>query len=178
MEPEKIKKAVESAEKELEQIKQDDAKALEELKIEKIKEVVRTHLRAIAGIDEEIKEAQERNKILKSDLDDLKAGRLDKIEERQETDPKAKEVSIVIINRTTNDYPQKPWFDHYRWEWAETVFDSPQLARYITGYSPTYSAPAPLLDAVMINCHDTMGKLWSVFTSGTYDIDGDRYINL
>ena len=85
-----IKKAVESAEKEFENNKK-------ESKIKKIKEVVKKTLEQIESVDGRLKILQEEKKILKMDIDDLKAGRLDKIEERQFKSDTARHVSVFIV---------------------------------------------------------------------------------
>jgi hypothetical protein len=53
------------------------------------------------------------------DIDDLKEGRLDRIEERQEKDPKAKDISVVIFIKervVEHEYPW--WYWPYRIEWV------------------------------------------------------------
>jgi hypothetical protein len=83
---EEIKKAFQLAEKEL-----------EENKINKLKEVVKQTLEKIESLIKEKGKLEEKIKILKMDIDDLKVGRLDKIEERQKTSEVAKETSVIVI---------------------------------------------------------------------------------
>lgn len=71
-----IKQAYDFAQKEIEKEKQ------EALKL-KVKDIVKSTLEKIARIDEKELKLAEEKKILKKDIDDLKAGRLDLIEERQ-----------------------------------------------------------------------------------------------
>jgi len=48
--------------------------------------------------------------ILRADLKDLEAGRLDLIEERQKKDEKAKTVSIAVISKVfSENYYSQPW---------------------------------------------------------------------
>jgi hypothetical protein len=86
MESKDVKKAVELAEKEL-----------QEKQIQEVKEIVKRTLEKLEKAKKQKAEVDEVIKYLKMDLDDLKEGRLDRIEERQLKDPKAKEVSVVII---------------------------------------------------------------------------------
>jgi hypothetical protein len=83
---EEIKKAFQLAEKEL-----------EETKINKLKEVVKQTLEKIEYLIKEKGRLEEKIKILKMDIDDLKVGRLDKIEERQKTSEVAKETSVIVV---------------------------------------------------------------------------------
>lgn len=99
--PKIIKTAVELAEKEL-----------QEKEIERVKNIVKDYLKEIseksgkkAVLDKEIL-------LLKKDLDDFKAGRLDKIEERQKIEPLS--PKIVIITRIEHEYvPARPWFSPF-----------------------------------------------------------------
>jgi len=130
-----IKTAVESAEKEFEENKK-------ESKIKKIKDVVKRTLERIEKVDSQINVLQEEKKILKMDIDDLKAGRLDKIEERQLKSDTARKVSIFIVKETVIreqviPYPvpvySKPWWsvEWNIWPNWETAGD------YITAGSDT-----------------------------------------
>ena len=79
-------------------------KAFAELEEEKtnkqvaeVKKIVTRTLEKLDGVKKEIKKLQDEEKVLKMDIDDLKEGRLDRISERQEKDPEAKKVSVVVI---------------------------------------------------------------------------------
>ena len=102
MTSEVAKKAFELAEKEL-----------EEKQIEKLKDVVKDTLRKIKDLDDEIGKLEEDRKILKLDIDDLKAGRLDKIEERQKVDKKAKRVSVIVVEKEVHHHHYDRWHQPY-----------------------------------------------------------------
>ncbi len=117
MNKEVAKKAFEAAEKEL-----------EDKQIEKLKNVVKDTLRKIQDLDKEICKLEEERKILKLDIDDLKAGRLDKIEERQKVDSKAKQVSVIIVEKEVHHYHGSPWYQPY-------------VIHYVPYYPPAHNFP-------------------------------------
>jgi DNA gyrase/topoisomerase IV subunit A len=101
------KELVSSAIKELEKEKQ-------EAEIRKIKEIVKAYLEKISSKKESLKIAQDELKELENDLNDLKMGRLDKIEERQEKDPKHNAITLIIIKRVEKEFiPYQPWRSPY-----------------------------------------------------------------
>jgi regulator of replication initiation timing len=74
--------------------------AQDELREKQVAEVKQLALRTLEKLDElekQITELNEQRKLLKLDLEDLKEGRLDRILERQEKDPKAKKVSVFTV---------------------------------------------------------------------------------
>ncbi len=103
MNKEIVKKAVESAEKEL-----------EEKQIERVKDIVRRTLERIKLIQEQIDLLEDEKKILKLDIEDLKEGRLDRIEQRQKEDEKAKKASIVEVVKEVHHHHYDWWHTPYR----------------------------------------------------------------
>lgn len=93
-----IIKGYELAEKELKQEKQDELK-------NKIKGIVKDTLEKIDKIDKQEKELAEKKKVLKKDIDDLKAGRLDLIEERQKESQLARDTSVFKVVIKEIQYP-------------------------------------------------------------------------
>jgi len=93
---EEIKKAVQLAEKEL-----------EETKIGFLKDMVKKTLEAIENLTKEKNKLEEEIKVLKMDIDDLKAGRLDKIEERQNTSELAKRTSKISVKEKEIQIPSQ-----------------------------------------------------------------------
>ena len=85
-----IIKAYDFAEKEIKREKE------EALRL-KVKEIVKSTLEKIDGIDKQEKELAEQKKVLKKDIDDLKAGRLDLIEERQKESSVARNNSLLQV---------------------------------------------------------------------------------
>ena len=87
----------------------------QEAEIQKIKDIVKKYLEKIQSKKEKVKEEQEELRALEKDLDDLKAGRLDKIEERQGKDPVHDRVKIIEIHRIETQYvPYYPWRSPYQ----------------------------------------------------------------
>lgn len=95
-----IIKAYDFAEKEIKKEK-------EEVLKQQIKSIVKETLEKIEKIEREEKELAEEKKILKQDIDNLKSGRLDLIEERQDKNPKAKDISIFKVKTKKIEYPPK-----------------------------------------------------------------------
>ena len=108
------------------------SKEKQEAEIKKIKDIVKSYLEKISNKKEKVKEVQEELRALEKDLDDLKAGRLDKIEERQGKDPVHDRVTIIEIHRIEKEYiPYQPWRSQY-----EIVY-VPYPPVYYNGYSTT-----------------------------------------
>lgn len=160
-----IKKALSLAEKEA-----------QEKEIQKIKGIVQSYLERIDTKVKAKKELEDEIKILKSDLDDLKAGRLDKIEERQKKDEKARNISIIVVKRIEKEYiPYRPWYSPWVIEY-NPFFDGTIT---VTQSSPAYydsissgmfsgTADATSFIATGVQC--------SSFTGGTYTIHGHSVI--
>ena len=109
MEKKDIKKAYESAENEL-----------KEKQISKVKEFVKRTLEKLEILKKDEGEIKEKIRVLKLDLDDLKEGRLDRIEERQKKDKNSEKVSVArIIKKEVieHHYHSSPWYVPYIIEW-------------------------------------------------------------
>lgn len=117
MNAEKAKKAVELAEKELRQ--EEEAK-----QIKLIKEVIKRTLESIKSKEKERNKLNKEIKTLKQDIDNIRAGRLDLIAERQEKDEEAKRTSIIEVVKEIHHH-------HYRDRWYE-----PYKITYKWGYNP------------------------------------------
>ena len=116
-EKEMVKEAYAAAEKER-----------REKQVAEVKKIVTKTLEKLDSVKKEIKEKQEEERILKMDIDDLKEGRLDRISERQEKDPEAKKISVVLIikeKEIIREVPA-PWYFPYQVIWQ-------------VPYVPTYS---------------------------------------
>jgi len=142
MKKEVVKKGYELAQKEF-----------KKKQIEKVKEIVMKTLEKLEDLKKQKREIEEKIKILKMDIEDLKQGRFDRILERQEKDKKAKEISVVKIEkRDNNDY----YFD--------SSFCYPTSGWTITSTSLDTS----------INIDPYIAKTYTV---GTYEV-GDKIIHL
>ena len=89
-----------------------------------VKQIVEKTLEKIDNISKEIKERQEQKKILELDIDDLKAGKIDQIVERQEKSEKAKQTSVVVIIKekvVERQVPYSPWYWPYTVVWQDQV---------------------------------------------------------
>jgi len=109
---ENSKRLVELAEKELKENK-------ERKQVELIKEAIKQTLEKIEEKTNAKKELEKEIKILKLDIDNIRAGKLDLIEERQKKDERAKNTSVIIIEREVVEVPcpyswPKPWYEPYR----------------------------------------------------------------
>lgn len=160
-----IKKAFDLAENEV-----------EEKAIENLKKIIKNILETKKKKETERDELDEDIKILKQDIDDFKAGRLDKIKERHDTVEKADKVApiniTIIQDNSRKIYPTQPWKWNYEVYW---------------GYYPNYSITAGGTNTMYLNTalcaningfgFSTTGATAANFTSGTYQV-GNGIINL
>lgn len=174
-----IKKAFADAEKER-----------QEQEVSKIKSIVKAHLEKIETKSKEHKKLGEEISLLKKDLDDMKAGRLDRIEERHEVDERAKEVRIIIVKKVEHEYiPMQPWRSPWTIEWATspyfypgsgtlTTYASPSVTLTNTGSSLTYlTSGTAAVNTNAVYC-STTGNNVANFVSGTYDLSDGKIITL
>lgn len=106
-------------------------------KVEKIKLLVQATLERIEIYRDGKKDVDEILRILNQDLKDLKEGRLDRIEERQNIHPKAKGISVVQVEKATitnpdptknNDPYQVRWYTPYK-IWANMQEETSELLK-------------------------------------------------
>jgi len=158
MNKEIAKKAFELAEKEL-----------KEKQIEKLKYLVKDTLKRIADIEDDVKELNEEKRLLKLDIDDLKEGRLDRIEERQKTDKRAKKVSRIVVERvevrevhyTPIRYVEVPYK-----VWPNTVWYGGSTTDNIFYGTTTASGNTASFTLT--------GNLSKQFTPGAYELDNNH----
>ena len=170
MTDESAKKAFELAEKEL-----------EDKKIEKLKDVVKDTLHKIKDLDKQIDELESERKILKLDIDDLKAGRLDRIEERQKVDKKAKRVSVIIVEKEVHHHHYTPWQQPYVIHYVP--YYPPVINPvYCDNFTTTGGQSATL--GLAVSATSNYGSVFSLnattaknYTIGTYAI-GDKTVYL
>lgn len=94
----------------LDKIKED----LKQKQINAVKTIVRETFRRIDELEKQKNDVQNKIKILKHDLFDLKDGRLDRILERQTMDNSIKELSILLVEKKENDNSNSPWYTPYK----------------------------------------------------------------
>lgn len=166
MNKEIVKKGYEEAEKEL-----------QERQVSKIKDIVKATLQKISDIDSdidakkvEIKELEEQKKFLRLDIEDLKEGRLDRIEERQTTDKKAKKTSVIIVEKEVHYHHYDRWYEPYK----ITYIPFPIYPTNIPLYNGIFSSSAVDNSSVTFtaNCSTTKNNV-----IGTYAV-GDKTIHL
>ena len=78
-----------------------------------VKDAARLTLEKIHAFEKSKNDIQEQLKILKSDLIDIKEGRLDRILERHQVNDSAKEVSVLSIKKCDNPPGIPPWYEDY-----------------------------------------------------------------
>jgi len=113
MNQEKAKQAVELAEKELQE--EDEKK-----QIELIKNAIKQTLEKINNKEKERSKLNKEIKTLKQDIDNIRAGRLDLIAERQEKDDEAKKTSIIEVikeKEVHHHHYHDRWYEPYRIIW-------------------------------------------------------------
>ena len=166
-------------------VKQGFQKAKEELRQEQIKHVKEIAKRTLKKIDLITKERDEANSklaILKKDIQDLKEGRLDRIEERQKKDPLALKTSVAMIVKEPRESVKEAHHHYYddRWYWPYRITWMPQLPYYDSmGTIVTNTSGIELQttgiqsDAFTLNC-----SVAKDYTAGTYVLSsGDtKYI--
>ena len=139
------KKLVASAISEAEKQKQE-----EEIKC--IKDIVKAYLEKISTLEKERKELDVKLKALKADLEDLKTGRLDKIENKQGLDDFHDKNTLIIIKKIEKEYiPYYPWRGHWMVEWK---------------------LPYSYRNAINTNFIAT-GTNFQNFSAGTYEVGGN-----
>lgn len=145
----------------------------QEEQVKKIKEIVQAHLEKIDYHSKQAKEHQEKSTLLKKELEDLKAGRLDKIAERHEKDSKAREVRVIEIHKIEREYiPMYPW----RSPW-QIVFPAPMYPlQAITSGTSTITLLGNNTNAftsIQTSATTLTGVQCSNFTGGTYSVNGN-----
>lgn len=153
-----IKKAFESAEQEI-----------QEKEIAHYKGIIKDLLQRKKDKEKQKEELDNDIKLIKQDLEDLKAGRLDKIKERHDITPEATKISpinVTIINNQT--FPTQPW------RWVYAVNTTPAI--YHT--DGIYSLGSVTTTASSTNTLYLSGSTAGTFAGGTYDLGDYGIVNL
>lgn len=139
---------------------QDAQQELEGKEVEQLKGIIKALLESKKKKEKERDEIDDQIRVIKQDIDDFKAGRLDKIKERHEVNAEADRslpISISIVNdNSVVCYPVQPW----RWNYAVTY-------------------PMSTLGAFgnAFNTFNVSGSTAATFTAGTYHL-GDTTVSL
>jgi hypothetical protein len=161
-----VKDAVQEAQKSLEQEKQEALK-------QRVKSIVKATLEKIEEEEKIVKEHQDNVSILRKDLKDLETGRLDLIEERQDKDPKAKEISIVIIKKVERlepDWGYKPWY------WPFDIMFNNQWNSFTVPCGCNTSSSSCLNTSNQL--FTLNGSTLSTFVPGMYELDSGNTIDI
>jgi hypothetical protein len=145
----KYKEAFQSAEQEI-----------EEKSIAQLKETVKQILQKKRDLEEERDELDEEIKLLKQDIDDFKAGRLDKVKERHECDERAQDVFPLTINIIRQEIVTKPWTWTYEIQ-PRVVYTTPQ---WVGGTLATAGTSG--LSTICLT-----GNTAQAFTVGSYNLN-------
>lgn len=149
-------------------------KELKEKQVQEVKKIVAKTLEKLEEVKKEIRELNEERKILEMDIEDLKDGKIDRIVERQEKDPKAKEVSVVVILKEKEVIREvNPWYWPYQVIWPPVVTTTP-ISPIPVWYGSTSG------EGVMsaLTCGDSLGcntiscSVAKEATVGTYEVNG------
>ena len=147
-------------------------KEAQEKELQFIKSIIQKYLEDISKLTKDKREIEKKLAVLKADIDDFKAVRLDKVKERQDKDPVAKEISPIIIKIIEKEYqPLYPWYSPWQIEWKHQP-----LLNY-TVFTAGTSNLALGTDAVTTTNSVLTGNTCSSFTHGTY-IVGNQVVNL
>lgn len=147
-------------------------KEQQEQEISKIKQIVQRYLEQIQEKSDKKNELDSEIRLLKKDLEDLKAGRLDRIKERNEKDPVAAKTTLIIIREVQKEYiPMRPWLS----PWYVELRPLPTW-NYIPSGTITYANSISTGSSSAVNLCST-GTTFANFTSGTYTV-GNNTVNL
>jgi len=157
--------------------------------INEVKKIVTKTLEKIDDIDglidsakQQVKDLEEKKKILKLDIDDIKEGRLDRIAERQEKDEKAKAISVIIVIKEKEtiierDRPYYPWYQpwHVVWQEVPTITTTPFIGYSSTAGMAIGGCLTTQANSDVYNCASSFTVNNSIAKhagSGTYEIHG------
>lgn len=170
MDKEKAKKAAELAEKEL---KEEE----EQKQINLIKKAIKQTLEAIKEKEGKRTKLNKEIKTLKQDIDNIRAGRLDLIAERQEKDEEAKKTSIIEVVKEVHHHHYDRWYEPYK-----IIYKEPYWTTYTDCGNAIVDTPG---DYTIYNASDTLSLTTAVNCSiaksayaGTYKLDSGDCVTL
>ena len=142
-----VKRAFSDAEKELEEAKVKE----KEKQVQEVKNIVKRTLQEIEKLKDEKASIEEKLKILKLDIDDLKQGKLELIKERQDNDPLAKRISVIIIKEkeTIREVPS-PWYQPWVISWNQVYRDNTPFV--FSSYNSTCSSNNLVGSLSVVDC--------------------------
>ena len=171
-----IKKAIESAEQEI-----------QEKEVAQLKSIIKDLLEKKVDAEKDKREIEKKISIIKQTIDDFKAGRLDKVKELIEKDSEAETLlpfKIIIINQPVITQP---------WNWQYTIQPISYYPTYPTvtctsttlGGSSTYTSigagQATTCYTNATQCGGGVGYTgnnYATLTAGTYSLNSGNTISL
>ncbi|MBA7591540.1 hypothetical protein ES708_33699 [subsurface metagenome] len=111
---------------------------------------------------------------MKQDIDNIRAGRLDLIAERQEKDDEAKKTSIIeIVKEVHHHHHYDRWYEPYK-----IIFKEPYYKPY--GYIDDWTICDAITDAdsVPIYCNTVSNSVAKSAYAGTYQLKSGDCITL
>jgi len=167
MDKDKAKKAAELAEKEL---KQEE----EQKQIDLIKKAIKQTLEAIKTKEKERAKLNKEIKTLKQDIDNIRAGRLDLIAERQEKDDEAKKTSIIeVVKEVHHHHHYDRWYEPYKIIWNEPIINIPTIWTTTSMPCDSTLTVTDASDYTVVNCSIAKGA-----SAGTYKLDSGDCVTL
>lgn len=163
-----VKDLAELAEKELHEEE-------EQKQVELIKKAIKQTLESIKEKEKERTKLNKEIKTLKQDIDNIRAGRLDLIAERQEKDGEAKKTSIIEVVKEKEVHHH-----HYHDRWYEPY--KIYIKEY-GPYNPNWWSTSVTCDSVGtdINCDTysiTTNSIAKDASIGTYKLDSGNCVTL
>lgn len=162
---------------------------IEEKQVQNLKNIIKNLLQKKVNLEEDEAKIKGEIKLIKQDIDDFKAGRLDKIKERHEVDERANKVAPINITIVQDpiyfQYPLNPWRWNYTVGWGIPV-SSTYCYNTIGGSSTTLTNTSALgvsttcgLSAgsnSILNCSGSSMTLTGLnsanFVGGAYSVSG------
>jgi len=163
----KAKKAAELAEKEL---KEEE----EQKQVDLIKKAIKQTLEAIRTKEKERTKLNKEIKTLKQDIDNIRAGRLDLIAERQEKDDEAKKTSIIEVVKEKeihHHHHYDRWYESYKIIWNEPIINIPTVWTTTSMPCDSTLTVTDASDYTVVNCSIAKDAF-----AGTYQLDSGECI--
>ena len=159
-----------------------------EKQIANLKQFITKTLDAISHQNKIRDEANKRISILKKDLDDLKEGRLDRIEERQKKDPETLKVSVATVEREIHHHHHNGvkevhhyhhddyrWYDPWRFTWIAPYCGNGTIVDFCSSIAVD---SGNLTLAGADSCFTINNSVCADYTKGCYELNNGSIKNL
>lgn len=163
--------------KDLTELAEKELKEEEEQKqINLIKTAIKQTLEAIKTKEKERTKLNKEIKTLKQDIDNIRAGRLDLIAERQEKDDEAKKTSIIEVikeKEVHHHHHYDRWYEPYRIIWNEPIINIPSVWTTTSMPCDSTLTVTDASDYTVVNCSIAKNAY-----AGTYQLDSGDCVTL